>query len=130
MNKGKNGPKESSLKGYAKYYMLILFIMYALSMLGVLLLAWILYKFHVSEKVLSIGVVVIYTVVNFIGGLLIGKKIGRQKFLWGLLAGGLYYFILVIVSNVCGQYVGLLSTKGITAFLICVGAAMLGGMFG
>ena len=49
-----------------------------------LLLALMLYRFGLSEKTVSICIIVIYIVVTFLAGLLAGKRMGEKKFLWGL----------------------------------------------
>ena len=63
-----------------------------------LLLAFMLYRFGLSEKVVSLCIIGIYIVVTFAAGLLAGKRAGKRKFLWGLAMGVAYYAILVIVS--------------------------------
>lgn len=63
-----------------------------------LLLAFMLYRFGLSEKVVSICIIAVYIIVTFLAGLLAGKKEKRRKFLWGLIMGALYFGILVVVS--------------------------------
>ena len=48
-----------------------------------LLLAFMLYRFGLSEKVVSVCIIAVYIVVTFLAGLLAGKKEKRRKFLWG-----------------------------------------------
>ena len=53
---------------------------------------------------------------------------GVKKFLWGLLAGILYFVLLLLISlgvyhSVQGELMNLLTT-----FLLCAGGGMLGGM--
>jgi len=62
-----------------------------------LLLAFMLYRFGLSEKVVSICIIGIYIVVTFAVGLIAGKREGKKKYLWGLAMGCAYYVILVIV---------------------------------
>ena len=80
-----------------------------------LLLAFLLYRFGLSEKVVSICIIAVYIIVTFLAGLLAGKKEKRKKFLWGLAMGALYFGILVVVSlavnkgvecATCGGYRG------------------------
>ena len=93
-----------------------------------LLLAFILYRFGLSEKVVSVCIIAIYIVVTFLVGLLAGKKEGRKKFLWGLIMGVLYFGILVAVSLVVNKGVEDVAGNMLTVFFLCAGSGMLGGM--
>ena len=68
-----------------------------------LLLAFMLYRFGLSEKVVSICIIAIYIVVTFLAGMLAGKKAGKRRFLWGLAMGITYYMILIIVSMIVNK---------------------------
>lgn len=93
-----------------------------------LLLAFILYRFGLSEKVVSVCIIAIYIVVTFLAGLLAGKKEGKRKFLWGLAMGVLYFGILVMVSLVVNKGVEDVAGNMLTVFFLCAGSGMLGGM--
>lgn len=93
-----------------------------------LLLAFILYRFGLSEKVVSVCIIAIYIVVTFLAGLLAGKKEGKRKFLWGLVMGVLYFGILVVVSLVVNRGVEDVAGNMPTVFFLCAGSGMLGGM--
>lgn len=93
-----------------------------------LLLAFMLYRFGLSEKVVSICIIGIYIIVTFAAGLLAGKREGRRKFLWGLVMGTAYYVILVIVSLVVNRGLQDVAGNMVTVFLLCAGSGMLGGM--
>ena len=93
-----------------------------------LLLAFMLYRFGLSEKVVSICIIAVYIIVTFLAGLLAGKKEKRRKFLWGLTCGILYFALLLLVS--LGVYRSLQGNGAnvVTTFLLCAGGGMLGGM--
>lgn len=93
-----------------------------------LLLAFMLYRFRLSEKVVSICIIGIYIVVTFAIGLLAGKREGKRKFLWGLAMGVAYYVILVIVSLVVNRGLQDVAGNMVTVFILCAGSGMLGGM--
>lgn len=93
-----------------------------------LLLAFILYRFGLSEKVVSICIIGIYIAVTFLTGLLAGKKEGRRKFLWGLITGALYFGILVVVSLIVNKGAEDVAGNMLTVFFLCAGSGMLGGM--
>lgn len=93
-----------------------------------LLLALLLYRFQLEEKVVSIGIIAIYIVVTFLAGFLTGKKMGTRKFLWGLLMGGLYFAVLVLVSLMVNHRLSDVASNFITVMFLCGGSGMLGGM--
>ena len=93
-----------------------------------LLLALLLYKLHLDNSKMTIGVILIYVVSCFIGGFMAGKKIHTQKFLWGLLVGVLYFLLLLAVSGISRSGIHVDLKEMITTLLICVGSGMAGGM--
>lgn len=93
-----------------------------------LLLAFMLYRFGLSEKVVSLCIIGIYIVVTFAAGLLAGKRAPRRKFLWGLAMGIAYYVILVIVSLIVNRGLQDVAGNMVTVFFLCAGSGMLGGM--
>lgn len=93
-----------------------------------LLLAFMLYRFGLSEKVVSICIIGIYIVVTFAAGLIAGKREGRKKYLWGLAMGCAYYVILVIVSLIVNRGPQDIAGNMATVFFLCAGSGMLGGM--
>lgn len=95
-----------------------------------LLLAFLLYRFGLSEKVVSVCIIAIYIIVTFFAGMLAGKREGKRKFLWGLAIGVLYFVILVAVSLAVNKGVEDIAGNMMTVFFLCAGSGMLGGMLG
>ncbi len=93
-----------------------------------LFLAFLLYKLHLSEKVVNILMILIYIATSFFAGYITGKKKGTKKFFWGAVMGGLYFVILFVMSAVINRAFPQLSTEFTTTMLLCVGGGMLGGM--
>lgn len=93
-----------------------------------LLLAFMLYRFGLSEKVVSICIIAIYIVVTFLAGMLAGKKAGKRRFLWGLAMGITYYMILIIVSMIVNKGAQAVAGNMATVFFLCAGSGMMGGM--
>ncbi len=93
-----------------------------------LLLAFLLYRFGLSEKVVSVCIIAIYIIVTFFAGLLAGKREGKRKFLWGLAMGLLYFTILTAVSLAVNKGVEDVAGNMMTVFFLCAGSGMLGGM--
>ena len=93
-----------------------------------LLLAFMLYRFGLSEKVVSICIIGIYIVVTFAAGLWAGKRAGKKKYLWGRAMGTAYYVILIIVSLIVNRGLQDIAGNMVTVFFLCAGSGMLGGM--
>lgn len=93
-----------------------------------LLLALMLYRFSLTEKVVSLSITIIYILVTFLAGFLAGKKEGSKKFLWGLLMGCLYFLVLTAVSFAVNHGAVNLSSSFFTVLILCSGSGMLGGM--
>ncbi|MDE6701565.1 MAG: TIGR04086 family membrane protein, partial [Acetatifactor sp.] len=52
-----------------------------------LLLAFFLFKFELSERPVAVAIIAIYVVATLFAGFVTGKKLQNRKFLWGLLMG-------------------------------------------
>lgn len=103
-----------------------LFAAYLVTGLSLLIFAFVLYKFGVSENALELGVLFIYILSSAIGGFFIGKCMEVKRLLWGLFVGFLYACILVAISFIVrGNLHGVLHA-GITKILLCIGAGALG----
>lgn len=101
---------------------------YAITTVLLLLLALLVYKCYLPDKAVNACIIVIYILSTFLAGFLSGKRIGSQKYLWGLCIGGLYFLILVVVSLcIKGSFTDLTSNFLFTMFL-CLASGMLGGM--
>lgn len=93
-----------------------------------LLLAFLLYKLHLSEKVVNVCIILIYIITSFFAGFITGKKKGARKFFRGAVMGALYFAMLFIMSLIINRSFPQLSTDFTTTMLLCVGGGMLGGM--
>ena len=120
--------KKLNLSARITFILKCLLLSYLLTTGLLLLLALMLYKFELSEKIVSICIIGIYILVTFLAGFLAGKREGSRKFLWGLLMGSLYFAILDVVSIVTNHGTGEISGNFITVLMLCCGSGMLGGM--
>ena len=93
-----------------------------------LLLAFLLYRLHLSEKVVNVCIILIYIATSFFAGFMTGKKKGTRKFFWGAVMGALYFLVLFAVSAIVNRSFPELSSDFTTTMLLCVGGGMLGGM--
>lgn len=94
-----------------------------------LLMALGMYTVGMSEKMVHILIIAIYVAATFFAGFMLGKKMQSRKFVWGLLVGGAYFLILVVVSLAVNGTAQGLSDSVATTFVLCTAGGMLGGMF-
>lgn len=92
------------------------------------LLTFLLYKFDWDEQKVTAGIVVIYVLSTFVGGFILGKLKRVRKFLWGLIMGLLYFFLLFLISFGIYRSFDGNGTNVLTTLLLCAGGGMLGGM--
>ena len=92
------------------------------------ILAFMLYQWDIGENVVHLGILFIYWVSTFIGGIFAGKMIKEKRFLWGLCVGCIYFLVLIFLSLFKGIPADKTVTAYITTALICLGGGMLGGM--
>ena len=100
---------------------------YIVTALLLLLLTFLLYKFGLDEKKVEIGILIVYLVSAFIGGMIAGTLAGTRRFLWGTLIGILYFALLLMIS--IGVYRTIQGGSSmLVSFALCVAGGMLGGM--
>lgn len=101
---------------------------YVITGVILLLLAFGVYKLELNEAAVNIMVIVIYVVVTLLGGIMTGKSVKEKKYLWGALFGFLYIALIFCASMIVSKEFDLLSTRSITAMLLCIGGGIFGGM--
>lgn len=117
-----------SKSDYMKDVLVALFTGYICTFLGIVLLAFLLLFFQLSEDMVDIGIVVIYILACLSLGIVAGKRTKNKKFLWGMAGGGIYFLILILISLAAHHSLGGEGKDMITTFFICVGSGALGGM--
>ena len=120
--------KSNSMSRYFISFGKLLVASYFITGILLLLLSMALYKFHISQTIVNIGIIVIYCLSTFITGFLAGKSQRQKKYIWGLLLGGVYFLVLCLISVTINSTINDLSGNFVTSMLLCVGSGMLGGM--
>lgn len=69
-----------------------------ISVILVALAAFVVLRISPSETVIKIIILIIYAISSFVGGFILGKVMNKRKFLWGALAGGIYFSIILIAA--------------------------------
>ena len=99
-------------------------VIFTITML--LLFALLTYKFHFSDAIVHTGILLLYFVGNFIGGLIIGKVKEERKFLWGILSGLSYFILLSLLSFLMLHEFYISPFSALTAFFCCIAGGFLG----
>lgn len=103
---------------------------YVLTLLLLCLLAFLLYKLHLTEGMVTIAISAIYVLTTFTAGFLAGKRMETRKFLWGAIVGAAYFAILALVSVLVKTPETSLGNSFWTTLVLCVAGGTLGGMLG
>lgn len=101
---------------------------YAATGLFLLFLAFLLFQFDLGEKPVAAGILAVYVASCLLGGIVAGKILRKEKYLWGMLVGLFYYVLLVTVSLVVKGTWEMGIQHAVTTFFMCVGSGTLGGM--
>lgn len=102
--------------------------MYLLSGALLFILSAITYYGDFSGKLTEIGILVIYVLVCFLGGFIMGKMKKNKRYLWGMGTGVGYFLVLLLVSLAMNGF-AITDPLGILlVFSICGGAGTIGGM--
>ena len=115
-------------KGTLLSVLKILLVMYIITGALLLLLTVLLSKLQLSEGTVSIGIVVIYVISGFLGGLLAGKKMKNRKFIWGMVMGACYFLVIVIGSILFHRGLDMEASRFVTTLILCIASGMVGGM--
>ena len=117
--------KESEIK--AGWLIKSLLAAYVTSVVMLVGISFLLYKFDLSEQAVDAGIIITYILSAFIGGFFAGKQMKVRRFLWGAMVGVLYLVLLVMIS--IGVYrSSFVGTELAVALGVCLAGGMAGGM--
>lgn len=121
---------EKTAEGGLPVLFLLKCLLFAYILTGglLMLLALLVYRLGLSEKIVSIAIIGIYIGTTFFAGFVTGKKLKAKRYLWGLLMGSLYFLVLVVLSLAVNHSVGDVAADFIPVLIMCAGSGMLGGM--
>ena len=127
MERGRSVRKDTGEGLPILFLLKCLLFSYILTGALLLLLALLVYRFGLSEKMVSVIIIGIYIGATFFAGFVTGKRL-KKKFLWGLLMGSAYFIVLVILSLVVNHSFKDVATNFLSVLVMCAGSGMLGGM--
>lgn len=101
------------------------------TMLLLLLLTVLIYNTKISGTVSGVLMVAIYVLGPFAGAFVLGKLVGKKRYLWGLLLGIIYFLIFLALSrlSVSGAEQGSV-IPGIRDYIQVLLAVLPGGILG
>lgn len=105
-----------------------LFGAYFFTILLLLLLAFLLFRFDLSEKLVGTGISAVYILSCFLGGFLAGKRLKQKKFFWGAALGMIYFILLIAISCVIEHSLPESPVRTVAVFFTCLVSGTLGGM--
>lgn len=101
---------------------------YVITFLILAVLAFLLYKFGISEEVVNGGIIFAYIFSSFIAGLFFCKRAVSKKFLWGAGIGFIYFVVILLVSMVLNRQFFIQIPNLLSVFILCTLGGMMGGM--
>lgn len=90
--------------------------------------AFLIFKMELPEKLSAFLLAGTYVFANLIAGWRLGKRVEHRKFLWGMLLGLVYFFVLFLLSFLQNGFTIPDTQKAILVFFLCVGGGTFGGM--
>lgn len=103
-------------------------VSFFLSAVFLILLAFLMYRFDLAESIVRGGMIAAYVFSCFVGGMLVSKKQSGKKYLWGMLAGVLYYVILLLGTLLLNKGMPASVSGVVSSGVLCLLGGMLGGM--
>ncbi|GFI37386.1 hypothetical protein IMSAGC015_01573 [Lachnospiraceae bacterium] len=121
---------ERQVKRESKVMWVLKSLLFSYIVTGVLLvlLTVLLYKFELDEKLVSAGIVAVYVLATMAGGIVLGKLAGTRRFLWGIGLGIAYFGLLMLITLGVYRTLNGNGVNLVTAFILCAGGGMTGGM--
>ena len=100
----------------------------AVSVVSMLSAAGMLYKGIAHNSQLKLYVFFIYFIASFVGGIYIGKKSEKRRFLCGMMYGFVFFCGVLIISVLVNG--GKVEESIVLPLIICAIGGMVGGMLG
>ena len=90
--------------------------------------SWVYYLFHIETTDFRAGILVTYFLSALPGGFVYGGRKEKNRFLYGIVMGTLYFTIIFFISLVCHPGADIGSKEAAEALICCLFGGMVGGM--
>ena len=92
----------SSVANHPGSFLKTLLISYLLTVILLAGLSFLMYQAKLGATEATWGVRVIYLITCAVGGFLTGRRVENRRLFWGLLSGGIYFAVLLVLSLLIG----------------------------
>ncbi len=122
-----NRSRNNQLTNNLKLFLITTLTAIIITTVLLIISAFMLEKLGLSEGQVQIFIYIIYLLSALAAGLIAGKLQREKKFMWGALAGFVWFVVMLIVSMSLNHMA--VDTGGLFPVVVCmVGGGMLGGM--
>ena len=122
-----NRSRNNQLTNNLKLFLITTLTAIIITAVLLILSAFLLVKLGLSEGQVQILIYIIYLLSALAAGLIAGKMQREKKFMWGALAGVVWFVVVLIASMSLNRMA--IDTSGLFPAVVCmVGGGMLGGM--
>jgi putative membrane protein (TIGR04086 family) len=116
------------MKNNASNLVKFLLVAYTVTMIVLVIVSFLLFRFHVSESFVNGGVVFAYVISCFVGANLFCRTKSSRRFMWGGIVGLIYAVTIAIVSLILNRELFVTFPRLLPVFGLCVVGGILGGM--
>lgn len=103
-------------------------VSYLFTLLSISFISFGLLRTDMKGSFVNVALIMTAVISCLLAGLIAGKKMKTRRFLWGILAGTVYFILLCLIKAFLGDTPDVGSPHFLTSFLCCLGSGMLGGM--
>ncbi|MBR2037206.1 MAG: TIGR04086 family membrane protein [Lachnospiraceae bacterium] len=122
-----NRSRNNQLTNNLKLFLITTLTAILITAVLLILSAFLLEKMGLSEGQVQIVIYIIYLLSALAAGLIAGKMQREKKFMWGALAGLVWFVVVLIISIILNNMA--VDASGLFPAVVCmVGGGMLGGM--
>ena len=122
-----NRSRNNQLTNNLKLFLITTLTAIIITAVLLIISAFLLEKMGLSEGQVQILIYIIYLLSALAAGLIAGKMQREKKFMWGALAG-VVWFVVVLIASMSLNHMAV-DTSGLFPAVVCmVGGGMLGGM--
>ena len=122
-----NRSRNNQLTNNLKLFLITTLTAIIITAVLLIISAFMLEKLGLSEGQVQIIIYIIYLLSALAAGLMAGKLQREKKFMWGALAGTVWFVVVLIASMTLSRMA--IDTSGLFPAVVCmVGGGMLGGM--
>ena len=90
--------------------------------------AFIVLRVSPTLAVIKIMILIIYGISSFFGGIIMGKVMETKKFLWGALAGVVYFTLIIITAFIAKGSISAGTVGILSGLIVSAAAGTIGGM--